>query len=255
MLTRSRYVMAASAIVMASTLWRTCVLPGWARARDSEHARSKGRSQYRASRRLPVQRWTVNATFARWRIRGRKSSSPNRNTGKPKAVFCRRRGSSACARRTSRPISPRPYARRTRRTWSSGPRPTPERCTTRCQPGGVIARFGVGHDGIDKARATEAGLLCTNTPGVLDQSVAEHTMLLVAAAARRLVAASTSMAQRAWDPVTGEELQGKTLAIVGCGGIGRSVARIAALGYGMQVVGCSRPGVPPPGGARSTFVW
>src|SRR5262245_3740527 len=41
--------------------------------------------------------------------------------------------------------------------------------------GGVIARFGVGHDGIDKARATAAGLLCTNTPGVLDQSVAEHT--------------------------------------------------------------------------------
>lgn len=113
-------------------------------------------------------------------------------------------------------------------------------------PGGVVARFGVGHDGIDKARATERGLLCTNTPGVLNQSVAEHTMLLVAAAARRLVAASTGMAQRAWDPVIGEELQGKTLAIIGCGAIGRSVARIAALGYGMQVAGCSRPGAPPP---------
>jgi lactate dehydrogenase-like 2-hydroxyacid dehydrogenase len=112
--------------------------------------------------------------------------------------------------------------------------------------GGVIARFGVGHDGIDKARATASGLLCTNTPGVLNQSVAEHTMLLIAAAARTLVAASTSMAQRAWDPVTGEELQGKTLAIIGCGGIGRCVARIAALGYGMQVAGCSRPEVPPP---------
>src|SRR2546421_4396031 len=44
--------------------------------------------------------------------------------------------------------------------------------------GGVIARFGVGHDGIDKRKATAAGLLCTNTPGVLNQSVAEHTMLL-----------------------------------------------------------------------------
>ena len=108
--------------------------------------------------------------------------------------------------------------------------------------GGVIARFGVGHDGIDKARATEAGLLCTNTPGVLNQSVAEHTMLLIAAAARTLIPMSTSMAQRAWDPVMGVELQGKTLAIIGCGGIGRSVARIASLGYGMQVVGCSRPG-------------
>jgi phosphoglycerate dehydrogenase-like enzyme len=112
--------------------------------------------------------------------------------------------------------------------------------------GGVIARFGVGHDGIDKARATEGGLLCTNTPGVLDQSVAEHTMLLVAAAARALIAMSTGMAQRRWDPMTGVELQGKPLAIVGCGAIGRSVARIASLGYGMRVVGCSRPDAPSP---------
>jgi phosphoglycerate dehydrogenase-like enzyme len=114
------------------------------------------------------------------------------------------------------------------------------------QPGGVIARFGVGHDGIDKAKATQAGLLVTNTPGVLNQSVAEHTMLLVAAVARPLISMSTSMARNVWDPTIGSELQGKTLAIIGCGGIGRSVARIASLGYGMQVVGCSRPDVPPP---------
>ncbi len=112
--------------------------------------------------------------------------------------------------------------------------------------GGVIARFGVGHDGIDKAKATAAGLLCTNTPGVLNQSVAEHTMLLIGAAARPLVAMSAGMARRAWDPAIGAELQGKTLAIIGCGGIGRAVARIAALGYGMHVVGCSRPDAPPP---------
>lgn len=114
------------------------------------------------------------------------------------------------------------------------------------QAGGVIARFGVGHDGIDKVRATEAGLLCTNTPGVLNQSVAEHTMLLVAAAARRLVSTSASLTRHVWDPAMGDELHGKTLAIIGCGSIGRSVARIASLGYGMQVVGCSRTGVPPP---------
>jgi len=112
--------------------------------------------------------------------------------------------------------------------------------------GGVIARFGVGHEGIDKAKATAAGVLCTNTPGVLSQSVAEHTMLLIAAAARRLIAMSTSLAQSRWEPTIGEELQGKTIVIVGCGGIGRSVARIASLGYGMRVVGCSRPGAPPP---------
>jgi phosphoglycerate dehydrogenase-like enzyme len=112
--------------------------------------------------------------------------------------------------------------------------------------GGVIARFGVGHDGIDKGKATEARLLCTNTPGVLNQSVAEHTMLLVAAAARMLLSVSTRVARHVWDPATGVELQGKTLAIIGCGAVGRSVARIASLGYGMHVVGCSRPDVPPP---------
>ena len=39
--------------------------------------------------------------------------------------------------------------------------------------GGVIARFGVGHDGIDKSLATARGLFCTNTPGALNDSVAE----------------------------------------------------------------------------------
>ncbi|HMF98283.1 MAG TPA: NAD(P)-dependent oxidoreductase [Vicinamibacterales bacterium] len=112
--------------------------------------------------------------------------------------------------------------------------------------GGVIARFGVGHDGIDKAKATAAGLLCTNTPGVLNQSVAEHTMLLVGAAARALLPMSTAMARQAWEPATGVELRGKRLAIIGCGGIGREVARIAEGGYGMVVIGCSRPDVPPP---------
>jgi phosphoglycerate dehydrogenase-like enzyme len=112
--------------------------------------------------------------------------------------------------------------------------------------GGVIARFGVGHDGIDKARATAAGLLCTNTPGVLNQSVAEHTMLLIGAAARTLIPMSVSIARQGWDQIMGAELEAKTLAIVGCGGIGRAVARIASAGYGMNVVGCWRPDAPAP---------
>jgi phosphoglycerate dehydrogenase-like enzyme len=112
--------------------------------------------------------------------------------------------------------------------------------------GGVVARLGVGHDGIDKVRATAAGLFCTNTPGVLDQSVAEHTMLLIAAAARRLLAASASMTSGAWSAPAGQDLYGKKLAIIGCGGIGRALARIASLGYGMQVVGFTRPNAAAP---------
>jgi phosphoglycerate dehydrogenase-like enzyme len=112
--------------------------------------------------------------------------------------------------------------------------------------GGVIARFGVGHDGIDKAKATSFGLLCTNTPGVLDQSVAELTMLLIGAAARGLVPASVDMTRRLWKPVVGTELRGTTLVVVGCGGIGRAVGRIASLGFGMRVVGCLRANMVVP---------
>ena len=110
--------------------------------------------------------------------------------------------------------------------------------------GAVLARFGVGHDGIDKAKATAAGLLCTNTPGVLDQSVAEHTMLLMAAAARHLLAISGPMQNGSWAPRGGTELCGKTLAVIGCGPIGCAVARLAYHGFRMRVVGCRRSPIP-----------
>ncbi len=104
--------------------------------------------------------------------------------------------------------------------------------------GGVIARFGVGHDGVDKVQATARGLLCTNTPGALDDSVAEHTINLLFAAARQTVSQAARLRAGEWAPQMGSELKGKTLAIIGCGAIGRRVGRIAARGLGMNVVGC-----------------
>jgi phosphoglycerate dehydrogenase-like enzyme len=109
-------------------------------------------------------------------------------------------------------------------------------------PGAVLARYGVGHDGIDKARATRAGLFCTNTPGVLHQSVAELTLLLILAAARHLEQVTRSMRAGQWAPRPGVELRGKTLALVGCGTIGRATAQIAKAGFGMRVVGYRRSG-------------
>jgi phosphoglycerate dehydrogenase-like enzyme len=109
-------------------------------------------------------------------------------------------------------------------------------------PGRVIARFGVGHDGIDKRQATRAGVLCTNTPAVLDQSVAELTFLLVAAAARHLTTIAADMQNGRWTMKEGTELRGKTLTMIGAGRIGRAVARIARRGYDMRVVGYVRPG-------------
>jgi len=106
--------------------------------------------------------------------------------------------------------------------------------------GAVIARFGVGHDNLDKAQATARGLYCTNTPGALDDSVAEHTIALVLAAARQVVTVAGALAAGRWQGRVGGELKGKTLAVIGCGPIGCRVAAIASRGLGMRVVGCKR---------------
>ena len=103
---------------------------------------------------------------------------------------------------------------------------------------GVIARFGVGHDGIDKDKATARGILVTNTPGVLNTAVAEHALWLIGGVAKRLSSLDKAMKAGLWEPVTGTELAGKTLAVVGLGGVGREVAKIAGLGFGMNVVAC-----------------
>ncbi len=124
--------------------------------------------------------------------------------------------------------------------------PYRDRLYTALPRGGVIARFGVGYDNIDREKATAAGLVCTNTPGVLDQSVAELTMLLVVAAARHLLTSAIQMRQHAWTQVQGIELSGRTLTIVGCGRIGGAVARIASAGFGMRVVGYRRAGAVGP---------
>ncbi|MDD5598886.1 MAG: NAD(P)-dependent oxidoreductase, partial [Victivallaceae bacterium] len=102
---------------------------------------------------------------------------------------------------------------------------------------GVISRFGVGHDGIDKKLAAEKGLFCTNTPGVLDDSVAECAIGLILAAARHLVICAESNKNLIWKNRVGQELSTKKLAIIGCGNIGQKVAKIASSGFGMNVIG------------------
>jgi phosphoglycerate dehydrogenase-like enzyme len=117
--------------------------------------------------------------------------------------------------------------------------------------GGVIARFGVGHDGIDKQKATTAGVFCTNTPGVLDESVAELAILLMLAAARRLPSLTAQMRDGRWAlGPSGIELRGKSLAVIGGGRIGQATARIASLGFGMRTIACRRTPIP---GATTPF--
>ncbi len=102
--------------------------------------------------------------------------------------------------------------------------------------GALIARFGVGYDGIDVAQARAHGVLVTNTPGALDESVAEHTLWLIGALARHVATGDAAVRRDAFAPAAGMELAGKTLGIIGFGPIGRRVARMAHMGLDMRVL-------------------
>ncbi|MBN1395302.1 MAG: hypothetical protein JW959_09785 [Pirellulales bacterium] len=101
--------------------------------------------------------------------------------------------------------------------------------------GAIVARFGVGHDGIDKRQAARLGIYVTNAPGALDASVAEHAMWLIGALARRVCRLESLLRGGRFASTSGIEVCGKTLGVVGFGAIGRRVARIARLGFGMKI--------------------
>ena len=102
----------------------------------------------------------------------------------------------------------------------------------------IIGRAGIGVDNIDVETATRKGIMVANVPESNIISAAEHTMALMLAAARRVPAASTSLAEGRWDRSSfkGVELYGKTLGIIGLGRIGALVAERAS-GFGMSLVG------------------
>jgi len=87
-------------------------------------------------------------------------------------------------------------------------------------------------------RARQAGLICTNTPGILDQSVAELAVTLILLSARQILPQAQDCASGRWRAIPGHDVCGRVLAIVGCGAIGCRVAQIASAGLSMKVVGC-----------------
>ncbi|MSR60452.1 MAG: phosphoglycerate dehydrogenase [Planctomycetaceae bacterium] len=102
----------------------------------------------------------------------------------------------------------------------------------------VIVRAGVGVDNIDLAAATREGIVVMNTPAGNTTSTAEHTIAMLMALSRNIGPAAASMKAGKWDrkSFTGTQLAGKTLAVVGLGRIGLSVAK-RAIGLEMKVVG------------------
>ena len=105
----------------------------------------------------------------------------------------------------------------------------------------IISCYSVGFDNIDYTYAESKGIITTNTPGHLTESVAEHTAGLMLAVARNIVMADYFIRQgkyKFWDPLIflGPSLRGKTLGIIGMGRIGQHLAKIANKGFGMKVI-------------------
>ena len=105
----------------------------------------------------------------------------------------------------------------------------------------IIANYAVGFDNVDIEAARSRKIVVTNTPGVLTNTVAEHTFALMLSIAHRISEAdrfSRAGRYHAWGPnmLLGTELSGKTLGIVGLGRIGSRVAYHAVRGFEMKVL-------------------
>ncbi|WP_150460346.1 2-hydroxyacid dehydrogenase [Nesterenkonia ebinurensis] len=109
----------------------------------------------------------------------------------------------------------------------------------------IVANVGVGYDNIDVDTATERGVTVTNTPGVLDDAVADLTLALILASTRRVVESDRRIRTGEpwiWGPQDYVGLQisaGATLGIVGLGRIGMAVAKRAAA-FGMDIIATGR---------------
>lgn len=109
----------------------------------------------------------------------------------------------------------------------------------------VIGRHGVGYDSIDVAAATARGVPVVYAPNANSDSVAEHCVMLMLALARRLVYADRGVRagdwiqQRDWSQPgsVGMELRETTVGIIGMGQVGRRVAQICGVAFGMTVLG------------------
>ncbi len=101
----------------------------------------------------------------------------------------------------------------------------------------LIIRAGIGLDNIDLAAAKEKGIEVANTPAATTISVAEHAFGLMLAAVRNHGKANLSMKAHKWEKkaLSGTELYGKTLGIIGSGRIGLDIAK-RAIAFGMKVL-------------------
>ena len=109
----------------------------------------------------------------------------------------------------------------------------------------ICANMTVGYNNFDLEAMTAAGVLGTNAPDVLTETTADFGFALLMATARRVTEAEHYLRAGQWtrwsyDMLTGAEVHGSTLGIIGMGRIGQAIARRAALGFNMRVLYCNR---------------
>ena len=108
----------------------------------------------------------------------------------------------------------------------------------------VISNYAVGLNNIDVEFAQKNGITVYNTPDIATQSTADMTLALLLFLIRKIGAARNFVKKNkwsGWDPeiFLGEELNGKTLGIIGFGKVGQAVAN-RAVGFGLRVIFCDR---------------
>ncbi|MBE8475439.1 phosphoglycerate dehydrogenase [Streptomyces justiciae] len=99
----------------------------------------------------------------------------------------------------------------------------------------AVVRTGVGYDSIDVVAAGRLGITVSNLPGINANAVAEYTLGLLLAAARRLVQSAAGVAAGRWPRADGHELRGSTLGLIGYGAAARAVVPLARA-FGMDVL-------------------
>lgn len=100
----------------------------------------------------------------------------------------------------------------------------------------VIARYGVGFDGVDLAEARDQGIVVTYAPATNREETADFTFGLILDLERHISRMVMDTRAGGWQKYTGTSLYGKTIGIIGVGQIGTAVAR-RALGFGMDILG------------------
>ncbi|MBQ7064401.1 MAG: D-glycerate dehydrogenase [Firmicutes bacterium] len=104
----------------------------------------------------------------------------------------------------------------------------------------IVALSSVGYNNLDLEAMRRHGVVATNVPGVLDDTLADLTMGLLIGTARRLAESDRMMRAGIWrpggKPIWGVEISGKTMGIIGMGRIGQAIARRGALGMSMPIL-------------------